>query len=111
MTFYGVDARRFDRNGNPYANVGELETTDYGKAVEAATRWARSHPNATSQIYRDGDPYLSIDVSYDLARDETTVYEKDLVYGHEKVTVNGRVVRDSRDCAMPSVAGWQLGEE
>lgn len=110
MTWFGVVGDRFNREGVVYMPVGELETQDYGKAIEAATRYAESHPNAASQILRNGDPYLWVHHSYDLGTDQTTVRIKDCVNGHEQVLVNGRVVRDTRDHDMPSVCGWQLGE-
>lgn len=107
---YGVTADRYDRHGNQYMEVGDKETTSYGEAMEAARGWAASHPNASSRILRDGDPFLWVSHSYDLGKGETAFHFKDLVYGHEWTTVNGRTVRDTRDYAMPSVDGWQLGE-
>lgn len=93
---YGATADRYDRHGNQYMEVGDKETTSYDEAMEAARGWAASHPNASSQILRDGDPYLWVSHSYDLGKDETTVHVKDLEFGHERTTATAHLPAEER---------------
>lgn len=110
MTWYGVTGDRYDHNGHSYMEVGTFETQDHQEAMDKAYAYASSHPNAVAYLLRDGDPYLWVHHTYDLGLDNEIVYIKDCVYGHEEVRVNGKTVSDTRDCVMPSVPGWMLGE-